>query len=132
MKELCPQVNLPTAGGTSLELMTSYNEVLIPCLGPLAASSLGPNGYSKQLRSVDLNISFDPALSLSPTPPSFPACEPCASLPWIRDTESLSEDPWDHVRRERRLAPVLAAWQTSFLCATATGDETPAPRQLYS
>lgn len=81
--------------------MTSHNEVLIPCLGPLAASSLGPNGYSEQSRSADLNFSFDPSL-FRPSLPSllvFPA-----PLPWIRDTESLSEDPRDHVRGEGRLA----------------------------
>ena len=79
MKDMCPEVNLPTpsCGGTRLELMTSHNEVLIPCLGPLAASSLGPNGYSEQSRGADLNLSIDPSLF---RPPSFPACVPRSAL----------------------------------------------------
>lgn len=129
MKELCPEVNLPTrsSGGTGLELMTSHNEVLIPCLGPLAAGSLGPNGYSEQSRSGDLNFSIEPfSLFRPPSPPALP--EFPAPLPWIRDTESLSEGPAGPCQERKEIGIVSLtcpgpAWQTSYLCATATGDK---------
>lgn len=65
--------------------MTSHNEALIPCLGPLATSSLGPHGNQEESQSTDPNSSIN---SLSSPSLSGPA-----PLPWVRDTESLSKGP---------------------------------------
>lgn len=82
MKEPCPQVNPPNSRNQS-ELMTSHNEVLIPCLGPLATSSLGPYDNNEERRSADLNFSINSTPSLSLPAP----------LPGVRDTQSLSKGP---------------------------------------
>ena len=78
--------------------MTSNNDVLIPCLGPVTGSSVGTNGYTD---NRDAHIH----------PPLLPLYS--APLPWLRDTESLAEGPGDCVSGDGRLAEFLT-------CALAT------------
>lgn len=103
--------------------MTSHNEVLILCLGPLAASSLGPNGQRRsKSRGTDLNFSLDPSLFfLAGLRSALRSCEygtPNIPSAGTHGTVSAETGDW-----HRLLAGPGAAWQNSSLYTAATGDK---------